>query len=260
MKNKKRAFIVALGTIAYFWPLHANVKQMFSLFLKMTTDNPLLLHEKISDFGNFTRLLQALHYENLPGLESQLKMAPINRLQEIMTLGFGKNAVKSAVLFLFYPDATGCTTTVLIKRPEYNGAHGGQISFPGGRYEIEDIDLKATALRETHEEIGVPPSAVEITGKLTDLFIPPSNFIVSPYLGILKGKPSFVPDQAEVAQVLEFKLTDFFKPENRHTKLITLIGGYTLETPCFVINHHVIWGATAMMINELVEFFKPEKG
>lgn len=212
------------------------------------------LSEKVSHFNDFSALLRGLPYDSLPGLESQLRMAPINRKQEIMSLGQGKNAVKSAVLFLFYPDEKGRTTTVFIKRPEYNGAHSGQISFPGGRYEADDQNLQTTALRETQEEIGVPVSDIEVAGKLSDLFIPPSNYIVSPYLGMAEKRPDFVPDPSEVAQVLEFDLTDFFKPENRLTKLITLIGGYTLETPCYIISGHVIWGATAMMVSEFVEF------
>lgn len=220
----------------------------------MTSEELQTLSEKISHFNDFAALLPGLPFDRLPGLESQLKMAPINRKQEIMSLGQGKNAVKSAVLFLFYPDEKGRTTTVFIKRPEYNGAHSGQISFPGGRYETTDQNLKTTALRETQEEIGVPVSDIEVAGKLSDLFIPPSNYIVSPYLGITPVRPAFVPDPAEVAQLLEFRLTDFFNPENRHTKLITLIGGYTLETPCYIINGHTIWGATAMMVSEFVEF------
>jgi len=220
----------------------------------MTSEELQNVSEKISHFNDFEGCLRGLPYDRLPGLESQLKMAPINRMQEIMSLGQGKNAVKSAVLFLFYPDEKGRTTTVFIKRPEYNGAHSGQISFAGGRYESSDPDLDNTALRETHEEIGVPPSEIELVGKLSDLFIPPSNYIVSPYLGIAKKRPDFVPDPSEVAQLLEFRLTDFFKPENHHTKLITLIGGYTLETPCYIINGNVIWGATAMMVSEFLEF------
>lgn len=220
----------------------------------MTSDQQLLLSEKISDFKDFSAVLRGLPYDRLPGLEAQLKLAPINRKLEISSLGNGKNAVKSAVLFLFFPDEQGRTTTVFIKRPEYNGAHSGQISFPGGRYEPSDPGLDYTALRETHEEIGVPASDVELVGKLSDLFIPPSNYIVSPYLGLAKQRPAFVPEPSEVAGIIEIKLPEFFQLANCQTKLITLIGGYNLHTPCYIIDGHVIWGATAMMVSEFVEF------
>lgn len=220
----------------------------------MTSEELQLVSEKISHFKDFASLLRGLPYDRLPGLEAQLKLAPINRKLEISSLGNGKNAVKSAVLFLFFPDENGCTTTVFIKRPEYNGAHSGQISFPGGRYEPSDPDLDFTALRETHEEIGVPPSDVELVGKLSDLFIPPSNYIVSPYLGLAKQRPAFVPEPSEVAGIIEIKLSDFFQPANCQTKQITLIGGYSLQTPCYIINGHVIWGATAMMVSEFLAF------
>ncbi len=220
----------------------------------MTPDHLPLVSEKISNFKEFSAVLRGLPYDRLPGLESQLKMAPINRKQEIMSLGQGKNAVKSAVLFLFYPDEKGRTVTVFIKRPEYNGAHSGQISFPGGRYEAADQNLQTTALRETHEEIGVPVSEIEVAGKLSDLFIPPSNFIVSPFIGMAQKRPDFVPDPTEVARIIEIELSAFFQPVNCQTKRITLIGGYTLETPCYIIDGHVIWGATAMMVSEFLEF------
>lgn len=222
----------------------------------MTTRNPFIFKENILNFNSFSSILRGLPYLSLPGLKSQLKMAPANRLQEIMSLGQGKNAVKSAVLFLFYPDKKGNTTTVFIKRPENNGVHGGQISFPGGRYEEADKNLRNTALRETFEEIGVPAADIEITGKLTDLFIPPSNFMVSPYIGLLKKKPSFVAQPAEVESLIEIGLAGFLNPQNVHSRTIALNGGQRLDTPCYVINGHVIWGATAMMVSEFFEFLK----
>lgn len=222
----------------------------------MTPEELHSVSEKISHFNDFAALLPGLTYKGMPGLKSQLKMAPENRLQEIMSLGQGKNAMKSAVLFLFYPDEKGRTTTIFIKRPEYNGVHSGQISFPGGRYEEADKNLLTTALRETYEEIGVSPSDIDIAGKLTDLFIPPSNFLVSPYIGMLKKKPFFVVQPAEVESVIEIGLAGFLNPQNMHFKTITLKGGYSLQTPCYIINGHIIWGATAMMVSEFTDLLE----
>ena len=212
--------------------------------------------DQISLFSTFVPFLKSLPFDRLPGLESQLKMAPLNRKQDIMTLGKGMDATLSAVLFLFYPLENGHTATVFIQRPSYNGAHGGQISFPGGRLEPTDPGLDFTALRETHEEVGVPPHTVEILGKLSELFIPPSNFIVSPYVGITQKRPRFIPDEKEVESILEIELSDFFQPAHCQTRELSLIGGYRLTTPCFVINGRIIWGATAMMIREFLELVR----
>lgn len=208
---------------------------------------------RITKFSAFVPFLRSLPFHQLPGLESQLRMAPVNRKQEIMSLGKGKGATQSAVLFLFYPLPNGNTSTVFIQRPQYSGAHSGQIAFPGGRFEPTDSGLEFTALRETNEEVGVPIKDIEIVGKLSDLFIPPSNYIVSPYVGITLQRPQFIADPLEVESILEIELNDFFQPAHCQTRELTLIGGYRLQTPCYVINDQVIWGATAMMISEFLE-------
>ncbi|MEE4178451.1 MAG: CoA pyrophosphatase [Bacteroides sp.] len=217
-----------------------------------------IIPDRITKFSAFVPFLRSLPFHQLPGMESQLRMAPTNRKQEIMSLGKGKGATQSAVLFLFYPLANGNTSTVFIQRPQYNGAHSGQIAFPGGRFEPNDPGLEFTALRETHEEVGVHPGSVEMVGKLSDLFIPPSNYIVSPYVGITMERPQFIADPLEVESILEIELSDFFQPTHCQTRELTLIGGYRLQTPCYVINEQVIWGATAMMISEFLALI--EKG
>lgn len=208
------------------------------------------------DFHDFVRCLENADFSNLPGVQAQLQMAPSIRQTDILNMGVGRNPVKSSVLLLFYPDREQQVATVLIQRPEYDGAHSGQISFPGGRHEPGDPDLAFTALREAHEEIGVDPGLVNLKGRLTDLFIPPSNFIVTPYLGISDRRPDFIPDPVEVAAILEISLKDLLNPACREMKLITLRDGYRLETQCFNLNGHIVWGATAMIISEMAEIIK----
>lgn len=205
----------------------------------------------IHAFPDFIRCLEKMDFSSLPGLQAQLIMAPAIRHEDISLMGAGKSPVKSSVLLLFYPDARNQPMTVLIRRPEYDGAHSGQISFPGGRYEPDDRDLAFTALRETWEEIGVNPQEVVLVGKLTDLFIPPSNFLVSPYIGTSEKRPDFRQDPKEVAAILEFPLKDLLNPACREMTTLTLRDGLRLETPCFLLNGHVIWGATAMIISEM---------
>ncbi|MFB6306378.1 MAG: CoA pyrophosphatase, partial [Flavobacteriales bacterium] len=109
-----------------------------------------------------------------------------------------KDAKTSAVLLLLFPTENHSLETVFIQRPEYDGVHSGQISFPGGGREIHDKNLKETSLRETREEIGVLDNEVSIIGNLSDLYIPPSNYLVTPFVGYTDKAPNFNPDSNEV--------------------------------------------------------------
>jgi 8-oxo-dGTP pyrophosphatase MutT (NUDIX family) len=210
----------------------------------------------INTFLDLKRCLRCIDYSKLPGLDAQLRMAPELRHTDIKSMGDGRNAMKSSVLILFYPSGTGSPVLVFIQRPEYNGAHSGQISFPGGRYEIDDKDMEYTALRETHEEIGVKPRHVEVLGKLTDLYIPPSNFLVCPYVAVTDERPLFRPDPMEVAGIIEIDFNLFFQKQNCGIKSLTISDGSTIQIPCYIINGHIIWGATAMMLEELLAIFR----
>ena len=210
----------------------------------------------MGDFGLFRACLQSLNFEELPGIASQLDMAPVHRHSDIKSRGFGRSPVPSAVMLLLYPSKENKPATVFIQRPEYNGAHSGQISFPGGRYEPDDTDLKQTALRETYEEIGVLPESVKILGKITDLFIPPSNFVVSPYIGLLDKRPDFFIDTDEVSHLIEVELEKFFKSASTQMTKIRLSEGSEIHTPCFMVDGHTIWGATAMMLSEFLTMLK----
>ena len=155
----------------------------------------------MSEFDNFIEKLKIELAQALPGEKAQLKMSPFNRL--VKSHDF--NARQSSVLILFYP-SNNEIMTVLIVRQIYNGVHSGQISFPGGKFDESDKDLKYTALREANEEIGVLPSDIEIIGQLTKLYIYPSNMNVNPFVGYVRKKPVFIPDHYEVNEILEIPI------------------------------------------------------
>lgn len=197
--------------------------------------------------------LVSLDFEKLPGLDSQLKMAPLNREKEIRSMGAGRNPIHSSVLLLCYPLQSGKTGILLIERQQYPGHHSGQISFPGGRVEASDQGIETTALRETFEETGVNPSDIKLIGKLTPLYIPPSNHLVFPFVGVALEHPLFHADPEEVARILEIPLSSFIDTANLQNEFINLSNGLEVQTPCYVIDGHVVWGATAMILCEFID-------
>jgi 8-oxo-dGTP pyrophosphatase MutT (NUDIX family) len=209
----------------------------------------------IMEFKAFTNSIQKKLAQPLPGLPSQLKMAGMRRLMKEGGVIVPDGAKKSAVLALFYP-ANGEINLVFIKRAEYPGVHSGQISFPGGGWEKGDKDLVDTALREAEEEIGVARDSVTAIGKLTELFIPPSNFLVTPVVGYISERPEFIPDQDEVERILEIPIDDLTDDSNILEKEITIFPAESLRVPCFYVDGHVIWGATAMILSELIDIIR----
>lgn len=183
-------------------------------------------------------------------------MAPHYRIDEMQNLAIPANAVKSSVLILFYQKQKKAHV-VFIKRPVYSGVHSGQIALPGGRWEPADPSAYHTALRESQEEIDIDPQMVELSGKLTDLYIPPSNYIVSPFVASYNiSAPRFNPDPREVAAILEIPFGFFLSKNSVKTVTLELSSGLAIKTPCFDFEGNIIWGATAMIMNELVELWK----
>jgi 8-oxo-dGTP pyrophosphatase MutT (NUDIX family) len=192
-----------------------------------------------------TRLLHPL-----PGEERQFLMAPVNR-ERISNIALDKvNPKKSAVLILLFPEKE-ILRTVLIERPVYEGVHSGQVAFPGGKFEETDVDLINTALREASEEIGIIKEEVEILGTLTNLYITPSNFIVTPVIGFTPSKPLFYPDPREVGKVLTINLELLNDISIKGIKTIKHSSGFKIKTPYYDVEGLTVWGATAMIISEL---------
>ncbi|HKK74372.1 MAG TPA: CoA pyrophosphatase [Saprospiraceae bacterium] len=186
----------------------------------------------------------------LPGVEAQLKLAHGSRKE---LRGHPSNARKAAVLALFFPKETDWHLALIQRAAHDKDRHSGQISFPGGRHESADPDFRFTALRETEEEIGVKAENINILGDLSSLYIPVSNFLVHPYVGFVDFTPTFQPEPSEVDQVLELPFFEFLKEQSIGKTTLLLPNQIQLkDVPHFKIKDHVIWGATAMMMSELV--------
>ncbi len=155
---------------------------------------------------------------------------------------------KGSVLLVLYPDA-GRILFPLIKRPDYEGLHSGQISFPGGKAEPGE-DFITTALREGHEEIGIDQQAVQIVGRLSNFFVIPSNFMVTPVIGYASSKPILTPDPVEVAKILHGDVQSILPDSVIREKEITAGRAYQMKAPHFEIENEIVWGATAMILNE----------
>jgi len=204
----------------------------------------------MKEFNYFIKTLKQ-SLQTLPGVAAQIKMAPITRLKELSRKPNYESPRKSAVLILFYPDGNKIIT-VLIERAADKTVHSGQISFPGGKFEKTDQNLEQTALREAAEEIGIEPDEVRIIGPLTQLYIPPSNFDVFPFVGYSSSKPQFKTNH-EVESLLEVDVETLAAPENCTSRTIKHLEAKNVEVPCYHINNHIIWGATSMIISELLE-------
>jgi 8-oxo-dGTP pyrophosphatase MutT (NUDIX family) len=185
----------------------------------------------------------------LPGLSAQLKMAPPMRTKNIP---IPTDARIGAVMILVYKK-NDHWHTLFIERAKDGNTHSGQIAFPGGKKDDTDKDVIYTALRECEEEIGVPINSVEVLGVLTDLYIPPSNFIVSSIIGYISELPDLVLSKNEVANTFEIRLEDLFLPENKSKKTVKQSDDFSkeIEVPIYKIENKIdVWGATAMIIAE----------
>ncbi|WP_053975427.1 NUDIX hydrolase [Mangrovimonas xylaniphaga] len=209
------------------------------------------------EFDAFTKLVSKIKNLPLPGEASQIKMSPPFRLElmkeQEQAIRHSKNA---GVMALFYPDEKLYTKLVLILRKTYKGVHSAQVGFPGGRYEHKDQNLEETALRETHEEIGVPMTDIDIVKPLTRLYIPPSNFTVYPFLGVTNKTPSFIKQEDEVEDLIEVPFGHFVDEGSLTSAFVNTSYKKNVEVPAFKLNNHIVWGATAMMLSELKDLLK----
>ncbi len=209
------------------------------------------------NFRDFEKRIVKVTKMELPGEAVQFKMAPIERLQELKRIAREKNTAKKAgVMVLFYPSENWETHLILILRKTYKGVHSAQVGFPGGKLEDEDKTIQDAALRETEEEVGISREAISVLKQLTEIFIPPSKFFVQPFLGITADTPKFIPQEEEVEALIEVHLKDFMDDTNITVQNLSTSYATNIEVPAFKLNGHVVWGATAMMLNEVRELLK----
>lgn len=200
---------------------------------------------KSGELSRFKVFLRERLSGQLPGKEAHMKMVPGSREKEFIA---GREVRKSAAMLLLYPKE-GAVYTVLIRRPLYGGHHSGQISLPGGKPDPADADLWQTALRETREETGWPPEGIELIGALSELYIPPSQFLLSPFLAFSAETPAFSPDPKEVDRLIEADI-EGFATNLILEKDIPLFDGRLVRMPYFDIQGEVVWGATGMIMSE----------
>ncbi len=201
--------------------------------------------------------LEKLLNEPLPGSTAHQMMSPAGRgdTEELIQtlLSPPRN---SAVMIILYPD-NDSLNMVMIKRPNYDGVHSGQVSFPGGKFEETDINYEATALRETFEEIGISTEKIKVIGVLSRIYIPPSNFLVYPYIGYCDETPLFTID-SEVDRVITAPVNVLLNDEIvKQGKFMA--GGnlnFQINAPYFEIDNERVWGATACILSELKQIWR----
>lgn len=204
------------------------------------------------NFKDFINKIEDFKTANLGGLDAHFKMTPKLRLQYNQDKIEASKPRKAAVLALFYPNVYNQTTLLLTQRATYKGTHSAQISFPGGKTEKTDKNLEITALREAFEEVGVDQSFVKMVRELTDVYIPPSNFLVTPFIAFVDKRPSFNLNH-EVAKTIEILVSDLLDEKYLTTVNITTSYMKNIDVPCFNIDNNIIWGATGMMLSEIKE-------
>lgn len=200
-----------------------------------------------------TKIRTAL-YNVLPGEKAHQKMAPRPKFIEGIEGVHSCPPVKSAVLVLIVPFENSLAIP-FIKRSGAGKYHGGQIALPGGKMEKEDCNALQTALRECHEEIGVPEEQVSVLGVLSDIYIPLSNFNITPIVGTTLRLPEFTLSVDEVEKVILVKLSDLFNDTNKTTHSFVR-HEHEIVAPGYKIGENFIWGATAMIIAELEQLMK----
>ena len=185
----------------------------------------------------------------LPGKEAHKDLAPYRN--EIELDFKNKNPKIASTLLLIYPK-NGSLFFCLIQRNEYKGTHSNQISFPGGKNEIGE-SIKETALRETKEEIGIDPISINIIGELTQVFVPPSNFLIQPFVGYCDFTPVFKANEREVKRIIEVNVEDLFKKDVIKVKKMSFkksSGKIKFDVPYLDLNNKIVWGATSVILNE----------
>lgn len=207
--------------------------------------------------SSFLTYLSVALQGELLGIEAHQKMLPPGR--RLITQESEASIIKpSGVLLLLFPDA-GKIYLCLIKRPSTMKHHPSQISFPGGKVEKEDASAEMAALREAQEEVGIDPSQVKILGKLSELYVEVSKFLIHPFIAWADKKPDFIINKAEVDELILLPINDLVANETiMETDMDTLTG--RLRIKYYPFNSQIIWGATAMILSELIEILKKIQG
>ena len=201
------------------------------------------------EFNHLKNIILKLKNKSLPGIYSHRSLVPTNRVQQLNKIKFIDNYKSASVALIIYPDENEIARLVLIQRNKYEGVHSGQISFPGGKYEKSDKSFMETALRETREEIGVYTNSFITIQELSNIYIPPSNFMVYPFLFLSNSNLDFSINKKEVKDLITPTVDQILSFE-------ILNGEFGINktiNPYFDFQSKRIWGATAMILKELID-------
>ena len=198
---------------------------------------------------DFIERLQQRLIQPLPGVIAHNQMKARRSSGAAISFKHHGPPRKGGVAILLFQDQ-GSWYFPLMKRKEYPGIHSGQISLPGGKLEPGDSSLMHTALRESREELGLEISPEQVIGNLTDLYIIASHFNILPVVASLTSTPEINPDEREVEQVIIASVDDLLRQDRLEKEL--LVRGYDIKAPYFEVENQVVWGATAMILNEFL--------
>jgi 8-oxo-dGTP pyrophosphatase MutT (NUDIX family) len=197
----------------------------------------------------FKDIEQALNLQDFDGQTAQMGMAPTGR--SLIKADPDNPPRQSAVLVLIYPEMGEGLHLILTKRTDHLNGHSGQVSFPGGSVDEDDASYIDTALREACEEVGIcSQTQVKIIGRLTTMWIPPSNFDVHPIVAMMTREPKITPNPDEVAAVLHMPLSALLDDATKKKTKMAL-RDFNLDVPYYDVGGHIVWGATAGMLSEL---------
>ncbi|MDD3079385.1 MAG: arsenic resistance N-acetyltransferase ArsN2 [Paludibacter sp.] len=198
---------------------------------------------------------------SLPGEIAHLKMAPEHRIKELQKMkGDFSKARKSAVMVLLFHENEKLKI-IYIRRSFYVGIHAGQIAFPGGRFEESDVEIVHTAFREIEEEIGIKKDKIELLGRLSDIYVPPSNFLISIFVGYLNEKPEYQRSEREVAEIIEVDYEEFLKQNVvKEKSFLVPSEKKSVFSPYYDVANIELWGASAMVTAELLDILKSDNG
>lgn len=203
--------------------------------------------------NHFRDVLKNAIEKGIPGEDAHLRMSPLKRPLSSLAIKKAETIRESAVAIILFPNEN-THHCILIQRPIYDGTHSGQVSFPGGKKDLEDIHLEFTARREAFEEVGIQLTENLLIGELTEVFIPVSGFKVKPFIYFHETIPELTPDEREVAEIFTFTIDELLSENSFSTMEIKFPNGITQKNiPCFNLSNKQIWGATALILNELRE-------
>lgn len=202
----------------------------------------------------FKKYLELALKEPLPGFDYQMRMAPKIDLQAARSFKPTKDAKRSAVLVLITPDENGNPRLLLTLRSKHLKKHSGQISFPGGKSD-EGETPEETALRESNEETGLAYELPEIIGRMSELFVPPSNSVITPVVAYAETCGKLEANIDEVSEIL-FVNIDQIAGDDKILFFESDFGSKVIKYPYWEVHPTTkLWGATAILISELLELY-----